>query len=80
MIKKLSRDYIIEGKIFKAGDEIEILEESKIQENYSYYLKEFMVNAPVDQYGVNMKVGQSKYVPVNKESIMALQTFYDQEF
>ena len=66
-------------KINKLVLEEKIMEKRKFNENYKYYYRELMSNAPVDKFGVNVKVGQSKYFPLNKESLKAITDFYYNE-
>jgi len=49
------------------------------KENYNYCYKQLEKNLPIDQYGVNMKVGQAHNMVVNSDSIAALNDFYKKE-
>jgi hypothetical protein len=50
-------------------------EKEIIQEDYKYYMSELKKNLPVDEYGLTMKIGDSKYLTVNPESVKALVDF-----
>jgi len=66
-------------KINKLVLEEKIMEKRKFNENYKYYYRELMSNAPIDKFGVNIKVGRSKYFPLNSESLKAITDFYYNE-
>ena len=73
-IIEIQEDVQIGNILLEKGDRIEVLEE-----NYKYYYNEIAQNLPVDQYGIQMKIGQSKFIPLNKESLQALNDFFNKE-
>jgi len=71
------KEFIIKDN--KAYIKEKIMEKRKFNENYKYYYRELMENAPVDKYGVNVKIGKAKNFPLNSESLKAITDFYYNE-